>query len=51
MATLNPARAGKVPGRGQGLVPGERADLVQFRLTPSNQIEIAATWIGGVKVF
>ena len=51
MATINPARAGKVPGRCQGLVPGERADIVQFRLTPSNQIEIAATWVAGVKVF
>jgi len=51
MATINPARAGKVPGRGQGLVPGERADIVQFRLTPSNQIEIAATWIAGGRVF
>jgi N-acetylglucosamine-6-phosphate deacetylase len=51
MATLNPARAGKVPGRGQGLVSGERADIVQFRLTQSGEIEIAATWIAGVRVF
>ena len=35
MATLNPARAGKVPARTQGLVPGAPADIVQFRLTPS----------------
>jgi N-acetylglucosamine-6-phosphate deacetylase len=51
MATINPARAGKVPGRGQGLVPGERADIVQFRVTAANQIEIAGAWIAGVRVF
>jgi N-acetylglucosamine-6-phosphate deacetylase len=51
MATVNPARAGKVPGRGQGLVPGERADIVQLRVTPSGQIEIAAAWLAGVLVF
>ncbi len=51
MATINPARAGNVPDRARGLVPGDRADLVQFRLTPSNQLEIVATWVGGVRVF
>lgn len=51
MATLNPARAGRVSGRDQGLVPGAPADIVQFRLTPSNQIEIAATWLAGVQVY
>jgi N-acetylglucosamine-6-phosphate deacetylase len=51
MATVNPAHAGKIPGRTQGLVLGDRADIVQFRLTPSNQIQIAGTWVGGIKVF
>jgi N-acetylglucosamine-6-phosphate deacetylase len=51
MATINPARAGLVPGRGQGLVPAERADIVQFRLTASKQVEVVATWIAGVRVF
>ncbi len=51
MATINPARAGKVPGRTQGLVAGDRADIVQFRLTPSNQIEIAGTWLAGARTF
>jgi len=51
MATINPARAGLVPGRGQGLVPTERADIVQFRLTASKQVVIVATWISGVRVF
>ena len=49
MATINPARAGKVPGRARGLVAGERADVVQFRLTPQNEIEITGTWIAGVR--
>ena len=51
MATINPASAGNVPARSQGLVPGERADIVQFRLTASHQIEIVRTWIDGVQVF
>ena len=51
MATINPARAGKVPARDQPLVPGAPADIVQFRLTPSQAIEIAATWLDGRQVF
>jgi N-acetylglucosamine-6-phosphate deacetylase len=51
MATVNPARAGKVPGRAEDLVPGSLADIVQFRLTPRNEIEIAATWLAGARVF
>ncbi|MCX6626737.1 MAG: amidohydrolase family protein [Candidatus Solibacter sp.] len=51
MASVNPARAGLVPGRAQGLVPGERADIVQFRVTPGDEIEIVATWLAGVRVF
>jgi N-acetylglucosamine-6-phosphate deacetylase len=51
MATINPAHAGNVPARTQGLVPGDRADIVQLRLTASQQIEIVSTWIDGVRVF
>ena len=51
MATINPAYAGNVPARSQGLVPGDRADIVQFRLAASHQIEIIGTWIDGVRVF
>ena len=51
MATINPARAGNVPARSQGLVAGDRADIVQFRITASQQIEIVGTWIDGVRVF
>jgi N-acetylglucosamine-6-phosphate deacetylase len=51
MATINPARAGKVPARAQGLVSGAPADIVQFRLTPAQAIEITATWLAGLRVF
>lgn len=30
MATVNPARAGRIAGRQRGLAPGEKADLVRF---------------------
>ena len=49
MATVNAARAGKVPGRERGLVAGERADIVQFRLTGAGEIEILGMWMGGVE--
>jgi len=48
LATTNAARAGKVPGRERGLAAGDRADIVQFRLTPAKEIEIEAVWVGGV---
>ena len=51
MATINPARAGKVSERAQALLPGAPTDIVQFRLTPSQSIEIAATWLAGRRVF
>jgi N-acetylglucosamine-6-phosphate deacetylase len=44
MATTNPARAGRVAGRQNGLAPGDRADFVLFRLDP---VEIVATYLGG----
>ena len=52
MATTNSARASRVPGRAQGLVPGERGDLIQFRFDPSaRRIEVVGTWLSGRKVF
>ena len=49
MATINAARAGRVHGRFGGLVPGDRADILQFRVT-GGEIEILALWIGGVSM-
>ena len=52
LATVNPARAGNVPGRARGLEPGERADLVLFRHDPATRsIQIQATWVGGRRVY
>jgi N-acetylglucosamine-6-phosphate deacetylase len=57
MATTNPARAGKISGRERGLVPGERADLVQFRCAGAGKregpcrIEILSTWMSGRQVY
>jgi N-acetylglucosamine-6-phosphate deacetylase len=52
MATVNPARAGAVPGASTGLVPGARADLVEFRFGSSTpHLEIIATWLEGQQVF
>jgi N-acetylglucosamine-6-phosphate deacetylase len=45
LATTNAAKAGAVPGRAQGLVAGERADLIEFRLTPG--VEIVRTHVSG----
>jgi N-acetylglucosamine-6-phosphate deacetylase len=49
MATTNAAKGGGVPRRKGGLIPGDRADFVQFRLNPT--VEVIATYISGRKVF
>lgn len=52
MATTNAARAGNVPGRANGLVAGDRADLVEFRFDAEGpRIEVLATWVSGRRVF
>ena len=52
IATVNPAKAGRVPGRANGLAAGDRADLVLFRFDPqARTIEVRATFVDGQKVF
>ena len=52
LATRNPARVGRVPSRQRGLNPGERADLVRFRLDEATgQITILETFLDGARVF
>jgi len=52
MATTNAARAGKVPGRVNGLEAGDRADLVQFRFdAETRRIEVTGTWVSGEQVY
>lgn len=50
LATRNPARIGRINARQRGLNPGDRADLVQFRLT-AGKIEILATYLSGQRVY
>jgi N-acetylglucosamine-6-phosphate deacetylase len=50
MATINPARVGRIVSRHRGLRPGERADLVRFRLQ-DGRIEVLETFAGGRRVF
>lgn len=42
LATLNPARAGRIGGRQRGLNPGDRADLVTFFVRENFQLEIVS---------
>jgi alpha-D-ribose 1-methylphosphonate 5-triphosphate diphosphatase PhnM len=52
MATVNPARAAGIPGRMNGLVPGDRADFVLFRHeSGAERLEILETWLAGRKVY
>ena len=50
MATTNPARVGRVPGRLRGLQPGSRADVVRFHIDAS-RVEILETWLSGKRVY
>jgi N-acetylglucosamine-6-phosphate deacetylase len=52
LATVNAARAGRVPGRERGLAAGERADFVLFNFDPQTKgIQVKATYVGGRKVW
>jgi N-acetylglucosamine-6-phosphate deacetylase len=52
LATVNAARAGRVPGRENGFATGERADFVFFDFDPhTKSIQVKATYVGGRKVW
>ena len=52
MASVNPARVGRIAGRQRGLAPGEKADLVRFRWNESqHSLQVIETIIGGVTVY
>jgi N-acetylglucosamine-6-phosphate deacetylase len=52
MATTTPARIGRISFRLNGIVPGDRADLVQFRLDPADgSIRIEKTVLAGKIVY
>ncbi len=50
MATSNPARIGRIPGRWRGLQPGQVADIVKFQFQEGH-IEILETYLAGRKVY
>jgi N-acetylglucosamine-6-phosphate deacetylase len=50
MATINPARVGRISARQRGLTPGERGDLVRFRVA-DGRVEILETYLSGRQVF
>jgi N-acetylglucosamine-6-phosphate deacetylase len=50
MASTNPARVGRVPGRLRALQPGSRADLVRFRFA-AGRVEILETWLSGQRMY
>lgn len=49
MATVNPARIGRIANRQRGLKPGERADVVVFRIH-DGEIRVEQTYVSGRKV-
>jgi N-acetylglucosamine-6-phosphate deacetylase len=51
LATRNPARVGRVAYRQRGLNPGDRADLVRFRLDDAGHLAILETYLSGTKVY
>jgi N-acetylglucosamine-6-phosphate deacetylase len=50
MATVNPARVARIRSRQRALNPGERADLVRFRVD-DGRVTIEETWMSGKRVF
>lgn len=50
LATRNPARVGRIASRQRGLNPGDRADLVLFRLD-QGRLTILQTFLNGARVF
>jgi N-acetylglucosamine-6-phosphate deacetylase len=52
LATRNPARVGRIGARQRGLNPGDRADLVRFRIDEaSGQVTVLETFLNGHRVF
>ena len=51
LATRNPARVGRIASRQRGLNPGDRADLVRFRVDEAGNIHVLETFLSGTRVF
>jgi N-acetylglucosamine-6-phosphate deacetylase len=50
MATVNPARVGRIGGRIRGLRSGDRSDVVRFRIG-EGRLRVIETYMGGNLVF
>jgi N-acetylglucosamine-6-phosphate deacetylase len=50
MATVNPARVGRIGGRVRGLRPGDRSDVVRFRVE-EGRIQVLETYLSGERVY
>src|SRR5689334_8055002 len=50
MATVNPARVGRIGGRIRGLRSGDRSDVVRFRMD-EGRLRVIETFMGGERVF
>jgi len=50
MATVNPARVGRIGGRIRGLRSGDRADVVRFRME-DGRLRVIETYMSGERVF
>jgi N-acetylglucosamine-6-phosphate deacetylase len=50
LATRNPARVGRIASRQRGLNPGDRADLVRFRID-QGRLTVMETFLAGHRVF
>jgi N-acetylglucosamine-6-phosphate deacetylase len=50
MATINPARVGRISSRQRGIRTGERADLVRFRVE-DGVLRVLETYLSGRQVF
>jgi N-acetylglucosamine-6-phosphate deacetylase len=52
LATVNPARVGHFPARQNGLHPGDRGDVIEFRCAPEGpRLEILRTYLAGKLVW
>jgi N-acetylglucosamine-6-phosphate deacetylase len=50
MATVNPARVGRIGGRVRGLRAGDRADVARFRVD-QGRVRVVETYLSGERVF
>ena len=50
MATVNPARVGRIGGRVRGLRTGDRSDVVRFRVE-EGRIQVLETFLSGERVY